>query len=70
MNDHEEDQAKENVVTGKNENCFNHDIKKTKSNIWEKNIGLICKDEIDFSCDQCAKRFTKLSSTNRIDMGL
>ena len=28
MNDHEEDQAKENVVSGKNENGFNHDIKK------------------------------------------
>ena len=31
--------------------------KKTKTKIWEKNIGLICKDEINFSCDQCAKRF-------------
>ena len=57
MKDHEEDQAKENVVSEKNENWFNHDIKKTKTKIREKNIGLICKDEINFSCDQCAKRF-------------
>ena len=66
MNDQEEDQDKENVVVGKNENCFNHD----KTKFWEKNIRLICKVEIDFSCDQCAKRFIKLSSKNWIDMGL
>ena len=57
MKDQEENQGKESVFFLEKWEWFQPWHKKTENKIQVKNIALICKDEIDFSCDQCAKRF-------------